>query len=62
MDTHSNSSRPFEPNMDAIAEVKILTNNYQAEYGRNSGGTSPRLSSPAQRFHGSGSISTATKV
>jgi hypothetical protein len=25
--------------MDAIAEVKVLTSNYQAEFGRNSGGT-----------------------
>ena len=24
--------------MDAIAEVKVLTSNYQAEYGRNAGG------------------------
>ena len=26
-------------NMDAIAEVKVLSSNYEAEYGRNSGGT-----------------------
>lgn len=39
MDVGSNQSLAFMPNMDAIAEVKILTSNYQAEYGRNSGGT-----------------------
>ncbi len=33
-----NNGVPDEPNMDAIAEVKIMTSNYQAEYGRNSGG------------------------
>ena len=26
-------------NMDALAEVKVLSSNYEAEYGRNSGGT-----------------------
>jgi hypothetical protein len=38
LDTGSNSTVHFEPNMDAIAEVKVLTSNYQAEYGRNTGG------------------------
>ena len=28
----------FEPNIDAIAEIKVLTSNYQAEFGRNAGG------------------------
>lgn len=37
-DTHSNGSTPFVPNMDAIAEVRILSGNYQAEYGRSAGG------------------------
>ena len=27
-----------DPNPDAVAEFKILTNNYEAEYGRTSGG------------------------
>ena len=27
----------FEPNIDAIGEVKVLTSNFAAEYGRNSG-------------------------
>jgi len=39
MDTGSNGSNHYEPNMDSIQELRILTTNYQAEYGRNSGGT-----------------------
>jgi hypothetical protein len=38
LDTGSNSTIHFEPNMDAIAEIKVLTSNYQAEFGRNTGG------------------------
>src|SRR5262249_38195606 len=38
LDTGSNNTLQFEPNMDAIAEVKVLTSNFQAEYGRNGGG------------------------
>src|SRR5881628_679626 len=55
MDTHSNGSLSFQPNMDSIAEVKILTNNYQAEYGRNSGGAiAAIIKSGTKEFHGSG--------
>jgi hypothetical protein len=55
MDTLSIGSLSFEPNMDAIAEVKILTNNYQAEYGRNSGGAiAAIIKSGTRDFHGSG--------
>src|SRR6185437_1373375 len=39
MDTGSNSTIHYEPNVDAIQEMKVLTSNYQAEFGRNSGGT-----------------------
>src|SRR5215475_1098468 len=40
--------------MDAIAEVKVLMNNYQAEYGRNSSAVINMISkSGTQRFHGS---------
>lgn len=38
MDTGSNDSIHYQPNMDSIAEVKVLTSNYQAEYGRSAGG------------------------
>lgn len=53
-DTHSNGSMAFMPNMDSIAEIKILTSNYQAEYGRNSGGTITVITkSGTQSLHGS---------
>ena len=43
------------PNMDAISEVKVLSSNYSAEYGRNSGGTiTLSTKSGTQAFHGSG--------
>jgi len=55
MDTHSNGSLSFQPNMDSIGEVKILTSNYQAEYGRNSGGAiTAIIKSGTKEFHGSG--------
>jgi len=38
VDTGSNGTIHFEPNIDAIQELKVLTSNYQAEFGRNSGG------------------------
>jgi hypothetical protein len=38
VDTGSNNSIHYQPNMDSIAEVKVLTSNYQAEYGRSAGG------------------------
>jgi hypothetical protein len=54
-DTHSNGSMAFLPNMDAIGEVRILTSNYQAEYGRNSGGAITAITkSGTTQFHGSG--------
>jgi hypothetical protein len=40
--------------MDAIAEVKVLMNNYQAEYGRNASAVINMVSkSGTQQFHGS---------
>jgi Carboxypeptidase regulatory-like domain/TonB-dependent Receptor Plug Domain len=40
--------------MDAIEEVKVLFNNYQAEFGRNTGGTVNIVSKSGTRdFHGS---------
>jgi len=45
----------FEPNIDSISEVKVLTSNFAAEYGRNSGATiSVTTKSGTQQFHGSG--------
>ncbi len=38
VDTGSNGTQHIMMNMDAIAEFKVLTSNYQAEYGRASGG------------------------
>ena len=55
LDTGSNNTLQFEPNMDAIAEVKVLTSNYQAEYGRNSGGTITVITkSGSKGFHATG--------
>ncbi len=54
VDTGSNSSVQNAPNMDAISEVKVLTSNYQAEYGRNSAGTINVIMKGGGRdFHGS---------
>ena len=39
VDTGSNGASHVTLNPDAIAEVKILTSNYQAEYGKAGGGT-----------------------
>src|ERR1035438_8117966 len=32
LDTANNTTLHYEPNMDAIAEMRVLTSNYQAEY------------------------------
>jgi len=43
-----------DPNPDAVAEFKILTNNYNAEYGRTSGGiVNQVIRSGGNKFHGS---------
>ena len=43
----------FNPNPDAIAEFRILQNNYTAEYGRNGGGViSVVTKSGGNQFHG----------
>jgi hypothetical protein len=55
LDTGSNNSVHYEPNMDSIAEVKVLTSNYQAEYGRSAAGLiSVITKGGGQQFHGSG--------
>jgi hypothetical protein len=44
----------FDPNPDAVAEFRILTNNYTAEYGRSGGGTvSVQTKSGTNVVHGS---------
>ncbi len=44
----------YDPNPDAIAEFRILTSNYTAEYGRNGGGViSVVTKSGTNAFHGS---------
>jgi len=55
LDTGSNGTTHYEPNEDAIQEVKILSSNYDAEFGRNSGGTITVITkSGTNKFHGSG--------
>ncbi len=55
MDTGGNMIVQYEPNMDSIAEIRVLTSNYSAEYGRNSRGTiSVITKGGGQQFHGSG--------
>jgi len=54
-DTGSNSGSHVQPNMDAVAELTVLTSNYQAEYGRSSAGTiNVTTKNGTQNFHGSG--------
>jgi len=54
MDTGSNTTLHYEPNADAVQEMKVLGSNYQAEFGRNSGGTINVVTkSGTQDFHGS---------
>ncbi len=55
LDTGSNSTIHFQPNMDSVAEIKVLTSNYQAEFGRNGGGVITVITKGGQRdFHGTG--------
>jgi hypothetical protein len=45
----------LSPSVDSIAEVKVLMNNYQAEYGRNSGASVMLITKSGTReFHGTG--------
>lgn len=54
MDNGSNTSLNVYPNLDAIAEFKVLTSNYGAQYGRNASGTvEVELKSGTTEFHGS---------
>ncbi len=55
LDTGSNSTVHFEPNMDSISEIRVLTSNYQAEFGRNGGGVITVITKGGSKdFHGTG--------
>jgi outer membrane receptor protein involved in Fe transport len=58
LDTGSNTGPFLAPGLDSIAEIKVLTANYQAEYGRSSGGTINVITkSGTQAFRGGGFFS-----
>ena len=53
LDNGSNSTLNVYPSIDAIAEVKVLTSEYGAQYGRNGSGTvEVETKSGTNRFHG----------
>jgi len=55
MDTRSNNTIHYQPNMDAISEIRVLTTGYQAEYGRQSSGMINVVTKSGSReFHGTG--------
>jgi len=55
LDTGDNGGNMATTNLDAVSEFKILTNAYQAEYGRAVGGQMQVVTkSGTQSFHGSG--------
>ena len=54
MDNGSNATLNVYPSLEAIAEFKVLTSNYGAQYGRNGSGTvEVETKSGASVFHGS---------
>ena len=54
MDNGSNATLNVYPNLEAIAEFKVLTSNYGAQYGRNGSGTvEVETKSGGSSFHGS---------
>jgi len=53
MDNGSNGTLNTYPNVDAVAEVKVLTSNYGAQYGRNGSATVETITKSGTRdFHG----------
>jgi hypothetical protein len=53
MDNGSNATLNVYPNVDAIAEVEVLTSSYGAQYGRNGSGTVETVTkSGTSAFHG----------
>jgi hypothetical protein len=54
LDNGSNTTLNVYPNLEAIAEFKVLTSNYGAQYGRNGSGTvEVETKSGTSQFHGS---------
>lgn len=54
MDNGSNATLNVYPSLDAIGEVRVLTSNYGAQYGRNASGTiEVQTKSGTSTFHGS---------
>ena len=59
-DNGSSNSYTTSVSLDAVAEVKVLLNNYQAEYGRNGGAVVNVVSKSGTReFHGSARVQAA---
>ncbi len=53
MDNGSNNSLNVFPSVDSIAEVRVLTSNYGAQYGRNASGTvETEIKTGTRAFHG----------
>jgi hypothetical protein len=53
LDNGSNQTLNVYPSIDAIAEVRVLTSNYGAQYGRNGSGTvETETKSGTNKFHG----------
>ncbi len=53
LDTGSMGGPYLAPSIDAVSEVKVLLTNYQAEYGRSSGGTiNTIIKSGTRDYHG----------
>jgi len=54
VDNGNNAQVDFEPTMDTIAEMRVLTSNYQAEFGHSSGGQISLITKGGSTsFHGS---------
>ncbi|HVW83274.1 MAG TPA: carboxypeptidase-like regulatory domain-containing protein, partial [Bryobacteraceae bacterium] len=57
IDTGADGSQNVTVSIDSMAEFKVLTGQYQAEYGRNAGGQISMVTkSGTDQFHGSGYI------
>jgi len=53
--SHGHSTLLVYPSLDAIQEMKVLTSNYGAQYGRSASGTvEVSIKSGAEQFHGNG--------